>query len=158
MSNPNGGPNWQLSRSRRPHLFVKNGTDFCSCPHLDSLVQGGGARTCRIVSRWRTSAVRVGREGWPRCCSTKSYRSHLGYYRPDYNKGLEQGMMSKGLCVTWLGLLASHWLPLIDWPALPGQSALPLISRNARSSEEEVEENTVLFEALGLEDAQPARP
>lgn len=59
MSNPNRGPNWQPSRSRRPHLFVKNGTDFCSCPHLDSLVQGGGARTCSIVSRrWRL-AVRL---------------------------------------------------------------------------------------------------
>lgn len=29
---------------------MKNGTDFCSCPHLDYLVQGGSARTCSFVS------------------------------------------------------------------------------------------------------------
>lgn len=31
---------------------MKNGTDFCRCPHFDYLVQrGGGAKTCRFVPR-----------------------------------------------------------------------------------------------------------
>lgn len=32
VSNPNNRPHGLRSRSRRPHLFVENGTDFRSCP------------------------------------------------------------------------------------------------------------------------------
>lgn len=51
MSGSNGGPNWQHSRSRRPHLFVKMeqiSVVAYSVPIVDDSVQGAGAGTCSL--------------------------------------------------------------------------------------------------------------
>lgn len=58
----------------------------------------------------------VGRDAVPYNPTDHSWVLH----GPDYNKGLEQGMMGRGVCVTWPGTLALPWLPLTDWPALSG--------------------------------------
>ena len=44
------GPDWQHSRSRRPHLFVKMKQISVVALHLDCSVRGGGSRTCSFVS------------------------------------------------------------------------------------------------------------